>query len=129
MIARFDIADGIAMSTPFPKTKVAAALLGAWSPATSSGWLDESPARGQCGVTALLLNEMFGGDILKTPLPEGTHFYNRIAGERVDLTDKQFDAPITYLDLTSGRDEALADTSVTQYEALRSAFLARFHQL
>ena len=57
------------MSAPFPKTKVAAALLGAWSPATSGGWLNESPARGQCSVTALLLNELFGGDILKTPLP------------------------------------------------------------
>ena len=108
MIGGLEIRRRNCMSTPFPKTKVAAALLGAWSPATSGGWLDESPARGQCSVTALLLNESFGGDILKTPLPEGTHFYNRIGGERVDLTDKQFEAPITYLDLTSGRDEALA---------------------
>jgi hypothetical protein len=116
------------MSAPFSKTKVAAALFGAWSPATSGGWRDESPARGQCSVTALLLNELFGGDILKTPLPEGAHFYNRIGGERVDLTDKQFDAPITYLDLTSSRNEALADTSAAKYEALRAAFLARFRE-
>lgn len=114
------------MSTTFPRTKVAAALRGAWSPATGGGWSAESPARGQCSVTALLLNDLFGGDILKTPLPEGDHFYNRIDGERVDLTDKQFEAPIAYLDLTSDRNEAMADTSAARYEALRSAFLARF---
>jgi hypothetical protein len=116
------------MSTPFPKEKVTASLLGSWSPATSGGWLDESPACGQCSVTALLLNELFGGDILKTPLPEGMHFYNRIGGERIDLTDKQFDAPIDYLDQSSNRDEALADTTAAKHDTLRSAFLARFSE-
>ena len=63
---------------------------------------------------------------MKTPLAEGDHFYNRISGERIDLTDNQFEAPILYLDLASDREEALSGTSVAKYEALRSAFLAHF---
>ena len=31
-------------------------------------------------------SELFGGEILKTPLPDGDHFYNRINGQRIDLT-------------------------------------------
>ena len=109
----------------FEATRVAAALLGSWSIATSGNWLPDNPARGQCNVTALLINELFGGEILKTPLPDGDHFYNRIGGERIDLTASQFDAPVNYLDLVSSRDEALAGTSPAKYESLRSAFAKR----
>jgi hypothetical protein len=110
----------------FEPTRVATALLGSWSIQTSGNWLANNPACGQCNVTALLINELFGGDILKTPLPEGDHFYNRIAGERVDLTASQFEAPISYLDVTSNRDEALAGTSIAKYESLRASFAKHF---
>ncbi len=117
------------MNIPFEKDLVAAALLRSWSRATSSGWLAENPARGQCNVTALLLHELFGAEILKTPLPEGDHFYNRLNGERLDLTDSQFDAPIVYVDLASSREEALSGTSPAKFEALRAAFLAQVLRL
>jgi hypothetical protein len=107
---------------PFERDRVATALLHSWSLETSGQWLVSNPARGQCNVTALLINEFFGGEILKTPLAEGDHFYNRINGRRIDLTDSQFEAPLNYLDLRSGRDEALAGTSTAKYEFLRSAF-------
>ena len=110
----------------FEKDRVAAALLESWSARTSGGWHADNPARGQCDVTALLINELFGGQILKTPLPEGDHFYNRVDGVRIDLTDSQFEVPIDYLDIVSGRSEALAGTSVAKYEALRMAFFERF---
>jgi hypothetical protein len=107
---------------PFERNGVAAALQASWSLETSGRWLASNPARGQCNVTALLVNELFGGEILKTPLPEGDHFYNRIDGQRVDLTDTQFDAPIDYLDIESDRTEALAGTSAEKYAALKAAF-------
>ena len=107
---------------PFERNRVVAALQASWSLKTSSQWLASNPARGQCNVTALLVNELFGGEILKTPLPEGDHFYNRIDGERIDLTDVQFDTPITYRDIESDRAEALAGTSVAKYAALKAAF-------
>lgn len=95
------------------------ALEHAWSLASSSKYSIENPARGQCGVTALVVQDIFGGEILKTRTDEGMHFYNRIAGERHDLTLSQFDGPIPFDDIISSRDGALADTSDAQYRALR----------
>jgi hypothetical protein len=113
----------------FERDRVTAALLASWSLKTSGQWLPSNPARGQCNVTALLINEFFGGDILKTPLPEGDHFYNRIDGQRIDLTDTQFETPVNYLDIESGRTEALAGTSTAKYEVLKAAFSPHFKQL
>jgi len=110
----------------FQADRAAAALLRSWSGSSSAQWLAGNPARGQCNVTALLVNECFGGEILKTPLPEGDHFYNRIDGKRVDLTGSQFAAPIAYLDLASARAGALAGTSPAQYDALKTAFLRHY---
>lgn len=95
------------------------ALEHAWSPASSSKYSVENPARGQCSVTALVVQDIFGGEILKTRTDEGMHFYNRIDGERCDLTLSQFDGPIRFDDLASTRDEALADTSEAQFRALK----------
>ena len=90
-------------------------------------WQADNPAIGQCGVTALVVNDKLGGDILKTPLPEGDHFYNRVNGERIDLTAGQFDAPVNYLDMASSRDEALAGTSIARYRSLQTAFAKHFY--
>ncbi|MDQ8727235.1 hypothetical protein [Bradyrhizobium sp. LHD-71] len=113
-------------SRPFERDRVTPALLASWSSMTSEQWLASNPARGQCNVTALLLNEFFGGDILKTPLAEGDHFYNRIDGRRIDLTESQFATPASYLDIDSDRDEALAGTSAARYETLKAAFIRHF---
>lgn len=94
------------------------ALEHAWSPASSSKYSIESPARGQCSVTALVVQDIFGGEILKTRTDAGTHFYNRIGRERCDLTLSQFDQPIRFDDIVSTRDEAFVDTSEAQYRAL-----------
>jgi hypothetical protein len=110
----------------FEANRVAVALLGSWSIETSENWLPDNPARGQCNVTALLVNELFGAEILKTPLPDGDHFYNRIDGQRIDFTASQFDAPVNYLDMASSRDEALAGTSIAKYESLRAEFAKHF---
>ncbi|WP_187970527.1 YunG family protein [Aquibium microcysteis] len=96
------------------------ALETAWSIDSSTRWTKAVPALGQCGVTALVVNDLFGGDILTTPTAEGMHFYNRVGGHRVDLTAGQFDAPIVYEDRPASRAEAMADTSPAQYHALRS---------
>ncbi|HTO67621.1 MAG TPA: hypothetical protein VMM15_40900 [Bradyrhizobium sp.] len=103
-----------------------AALLASWSIETSGQWLASNPARGQCNVTALLVNELFGGEILKTPLSEGDHFYNRIDGARIDLTESQFEARIDYRDIPTDRTEALAGTSAGQYAMLKAAFSQHF---
>jgi hypothetical protein len=78
------------------------AVRAGWSRETSEDpveWSAENPSRGQCAVTALLLRELLGGEILiATVLPrEGEpserHAWNRLAsGDEVDLTFDQFRA-------------------------------------
>jgi hypothetical protein len=87
----------------FDSEHVARALRLSWSLETARQWTKENPAAGQCNVTALLVHELFGGDLLKTRLPESDHFYNLIGGGRYDLTESQFDQPITYSDVPTKR--------------------------
>ncbi|OBZ92016.1 hypothetical protein ADU59_28910 [Pararhizobium polonicum] len=103
--------------------RVQSALATAWSIETSSKWRPENPALGQCGVTALVVQDLLGGDILKTRFGDAWHFYNRIGGARLDFSALQFSSPVAYSDLDSGRDEALADTSPEQYRILRERLL------
>lgn len=98
------------------------ALSRCWSLNSSSRWTAENPALGQCGVTALVVHDLFGGEILKTSLGDGVwHFYNRIDGERHDFTASQFDTPLVYEDEPSHRDEAFGDTNAQQYGFLSEA--------
>jgi hypothetical protein len=106
----------------FDPDRVARALRKSWSLATARQWTPENPAAGQCNVTALLVHELFGGELLKTRLPEGDHFYNRIAGRRYDFTDSQFDRPISYSDVAASRSEAERGATSSERAALRSAF-------
>ena len=83
----------------------------------------DNPALGQCNVTALLVHELYGGELLKTPVADGDHYYNRIDGERIDLTSSQFEEPIAYVDDSAARSEVERGVSDAEYEALKSAFV------
>ena len=89
-----------------------------WSPATSTLWTLANPARGQCGVTALVVQDHLGGAIVKTMVDGRWHFYNLVGGSRVDFTACQFDEPLDYQDIPSNRTEAFSDTNADQYGAL-----------
>ena len=89
---------------------------------TASQWTPDNPAAGQCNVTSLLIHELFGGELLKTPLPAGDHFYNRIGGRRYDFTASQFDRPIAYVDLPADRVDAELGASPDELAELRAAF-------
>lgn len=95
-------------------------LMDAWSLESSSLWCADVPARGQCNPTALVVQDLLGGELLKTPTPQGLHFYNRIDDRRMDFTASQFSNPPRYEDLAATREEAMAGTSKAQYEALRA---------
>jgi hypothetical protein len=59
-------------------------------------WRPDNPARGQCGVTALLVQDLLGGDLIlgevvKGDARVGHHYWNRLPGGReADLTADQF---------------------------------------
>lgn len=99
-------------------------LIQCWSSETSSVWSQDNPARGQCDVTAIVINDFFGGEILKTFLEGQPHFYNRIDRVSYDFTASQFQVPPQYLDLPADREEILRSNSRVkqQYQILRVRF-------
>ena len=106
----------------FSEDKIRTALLQSWSLETAIQWQPDKPALGQCNVTALLIEEIFGGKILKTGFENIFHFYNEIDGRRYDFTDSQFDSPIEYEDLQSSPDEAWQGIPANEMATLRKAF-------
>lgn len=64
----------------FEEAIVLNALREAWSTDSSSLWEEDNPSRGHCGVTALVVQDHFGGEIQKTVVKEGTHFYTGLMG-------------------------------------------------
>lgn len=99
------------------------ALYKSWSIDTSSKWTRQNPAKGQCGVTALIVNEMLEGDIAKTKIQGNWHFYNIINGKRYDFTESQFETPIEYDDTLSNQSEAYMNTNEKQYTILKQKVL------
>lgn len=59
-------------------------------------WTSENPAWGQCDVTALLVNDLLGGDLMLGEVhvggrQRGYHWWNRLpSGVEIDLTREQF---------------------------------------
>ncbi|MFC5720458.1 hypothetical protein ACFP1Z_09830 [Streptomyces gamaensis] len=59
-------------------------------------WRPEHPARDQCGVTALVLNDLLGGQLIRGEVIAGGervdyHWWNRLGeGVDIDLTREQF---------------------------------------
>lgn len=60
------------------------------SPGLIDNWSLNNKALGQCAITALIVNDYFGGKIMRCMTSSGSHYYNLIAGEIVDLTVEQF---------------------------------------
>jgi hypothetical protein len=84
-------------TTSLPELELA--IRSAWSRETSDDpdeWSEQNRARGQCAVTALLVRELLGGDILvANVLRDGRrverHAWNRLpSGLTLDLTREQF---------------------------------------
>ncbi|MEM6743343.1 MAG: hypothetical protein AAF676_06365 [Pseudomonadota bacterium] len=116
----------------FDETAVRDALEGAWSLKTAKQWSRENPANGQCNVTAAVIHDLFGGDVLRTRVGSVWHYYNRVDGRRVDLTDSQFtrpgarfDPPERYQDEPSDRIAAMEGIPHHEYDALKEALLDR----
>ena len=60
------------------------------SPGLRDKWNKENPSLGQCAITALIVNDFFGGKIMRCMASSGSHYYNIIDDELVDLTVEQF---------------------------------------
>jgi hypothetical protein len=117
--------------------KVTEALSQSWSYDTSScksEWSTDNPARGQCAVTALVIQDYFSGEIIKysVVLPQGTegHFCNFLPnGNEYDATKIQYStttaefAPkeVDLRQFANVREKLLADDDTRRrYEILKS---------
>ncbi len=93
-------------------------------------WHPGNRARGQCGVTALVVNDLLGGELVLGEVlvggrKVGHHWWNRLDGADVDLTAGQFRPEET---VTGGRTVERPPGPVRrcreQYETLRGRVLA-----
>ncbi|MBK3557775.1 hypothetical protein JHN55_14810 [Streptomyces sp. MBT56] len=82
-------------------TDIEQALRSSWSAETCTPeyrdrWTPDNPARDQCGVTAMVLNDLLGGELVRGEVRvDGVrtdfHWWNRLGmGIEVDLTREQF---------------------------------------
>ncbi len=66
----------------------------AWSRGTSAlpeEWSPANPARGQCAVTALVLQDAIGGKLVRAKVNGEPHYWNLLDdGTELDLTLRQF---------------------------------------
>lgn len=66
------------------------------TPAHRPDWTPDNPARDQCGVTALVVHDLLGGELIRGEVHvDGAwvdyHWWNRLGlGIEVDLTREQF---------------------------------------
>jgi hypothetical protein len=104
------------------RERVLRALRKSWSHETSTKWSAPNPALGQCSVTALVVQQRFGGRLLKTRVGEAWHFYNEIDGEVCDFSAEQFENAVNYQHAPATREEALADASLGQVTRLAEVF-------
>lgn len=76
------------------------------SPDDLAAWHPGNPARGRCDITALLVNDLLGGDLMLGDVhvggePRGHHWWNcLVTGVELDLTREQFRSNET---ITQGR--------------------------
>ncbi|WP_280447104.1 YunG family protein [Nocardia brasiliensis] len=110
-------------------------LQAAWSADTSaaSDWTTSNCSKGQCAVTACVVQDYLGGEILHATatLPSGdlvSHYFNVVDGDVVDFTRRQFPSGTRFSEpapktkgLPTTRDYCLSyDSTQQRYELLRS---------
>lgn len=93
----------------------------------AENWTPQNPALGQCAITALLFNELYGGRIYSGKSDTGiVHYWNGKFGKKYDFTKQQFNEDIRFKEVRKwNRDDLLSTGNVAErYELLRSRVLA-----
>jgi len=89
--------------------KIKELLLASWSAETAVGeWSQDNPSLGQCAVTALVVQDFLGGELLRCKTTDGgSHYWNRLPdATEIDLTESQFD----YIDSKPLKNDVLVRT-------------------
>jgi hypothetical protein len=123
--------------TPVEVSTLAEALMRHWcvdtcDPVDVADWHPGNPSRGQCGSTALVVQEILGGELLVADVlyesgdTQGVHYWNRLpGGVEVDLTRQQFHQhEIVQSPVVVERTRRIPKRLAGQYLLLRNAVLA-----
>jgi hypothetical protein len=86
------------------KQEISSAIAQSWAADTSSyqaDWTASTPSLGQCAVTALVVQEQLGGEIVRVVYSDNgkkdSHYFNILpTGEILDLTREQFSAEAAF---------------------------------
>ena len=94
-------------------------------PSYQAKWSSGNPSTGQCLVTALLIQELKGGEIASCKVGRYSHFVNIINGQIEDYTVEQFKMPVEYKKITLKERNTLFRNKDTlkRYELLKGNFL------
>ena len=96
------------------------------------GLKSKKPAVDQSGIISQLIYDTFGGEILKTGLEQGWHFYNLIEGKRVDFTRSKIvrsSGSNDFADIPSTPDETINYFEKEDYAALSTRFISAFEEV
>jgi hypothetical protein len=90
-----------------------------------------SPEKDLDSVISMLIRDVFGGEILKTPNKNGWHFYNRINGVRIDFSgtkNEKFIDDIKFKDIPATSDETASYFDTTDYSTFFMSFVKVFEE-
>lgn len=89
--------------------------------ASEADWTPENPTLGQCAVTALVVQDHFGGDLMRGTVSNVSHYWNRLPdGSEIDLTREQF-GPNPTIENATTRERSYVlsfEKTVVRYMAL-----------
>jgi hypothetical protein len=91
-----------------------------------------NPANGQDMEISLLIYNLFGGEILKTPSKKSWHFYNRINGKRIDFSNSKvgkFIQSNRFKDIPVSVDEASQNIDQSDYLRFYMKFVKSFEEI
>ena len=113
--------------------EIAATIRSGWSAETA--WIDDwnlgNPARGQCGTSALVLQDACGGRVVRGLVHETgrsatptVHYWNVLDDRHVDVTWQQFSPWAFVLRAERVERDALLENAwfVSRYDRLRHRF-------
>jgi hypothetical protein len=84
-------------------------------PSYQSSWNEQNKSCGQCCVTALLIQEIYGGKIFECFVKNKRHFFNEIDGHIYDYTIDQFQSPVEYKKVRERTRKSLLNSTDTKY--------------
>lgn len=123
---------------PLLLADIEAAVRSSWGVDTTTPeyrphWTPDNPARDQCGVTALVVHDLLGGELIRGEVRvDGVrtdfHWWNRLGpGTEIDLTREQFGPE----EIVSGGTVIPRPPQIVrlreEYELLRGRVLERLH--